>query len=126
MCFLYVIDNATQYCCRLCPDTIHSKVYPHTHTHTPTHAHMLTCSIPHVPCVTVQGRCFPVTDHHLIEVRKLIGWRGPIDEESPDTNVDFVAEVVSYIAHSQSMVSEGYIITMSENYTISIAYIRVA
>ena len=89
----------------------HTRTHTHTHAHTRTHTH--THRIPHVLCVTVQGRCFPVTDHHLTEVRKLIGWRGPIDGETLGTHVIFVAEAVSYLAHSQPMASDDYIIMTS-------------
>ena len=36
-----------------------------------------------------------------------------MDEETPDTHVIFVAEAVSYLAHSQPMVSDDYIIMTS-------------
>ena len=47
-----------------------------------------------------------------------------MDEETPDTHVDFVAEAVSYLAHSQPMVSDDYIIMTSGDYC-TITYVIV-
>jgi HrpA-like RNA helicase len=59
--------------------------------------------ITEVPCVNVEGHCYPVTEMYLDKICNLIGWRGMTTEDQglPGTDSELVTSLLVYLTRTQ-------------------------